>query len=127
MLCCNFDLTPRPDARGNLGGFLEKYYWERNGFFRMLANDWDRLGGAMLQLTNPGFNVASNQNSITPLALGNHFLNAPCIHCIGRSMPAPRWATPGMLTGRCPRIGISPKSALTALVSDTDVVENVHR
>ncbi len=44
-----------------------------------------------------------------------------------RSMPAPRSATAGMLTGKRPRIGISPKSALTALVSDTVAAENVHR
>lgn len=46
---------------------------------------------------------------------------------IGLSIPAPRSAIPGMLTGKRPRIGISPKSAFTALVSDTGADENVHR
>ena len=65
-------------------------------------------------------------NDVESLA-GQSSPNLPFIHFIGRSMLVPRCATPGMLTGKCPRIWISPKSALTALVSDTDAVENVHR
>jgi hypothetical protein len=40
-------------------------------------------------------------------------------------MPWPYAASPGIVTGRRPRIGISPKSALTAAVSDGGTVLNV--
>ena len=42
-------------------------------------------------------------------------------------MPSPIFATPGMVTGVCPRMADSPNSACTAAVSDGGTVLKVSR
>jgi hypothetical protein len=42
-------------------------------------------------------------------------------------MPSPYFAKPGIVTGMCPLMGISPNSAFTADASDGGVLLNVAR
>src|SRR5271169_5716993 len=51
----------------------------------------------------------------------------PLDRCAGLLRPAPRRAMLGIVTGMWPVIGISPNIARTALISETCMLENVHK